>query len=84
VELPAAEFGAEDSIPASPEDFWSPALDIPEGLAMEDVYGPITPVPNHDGTMCFKWDNTLWSAEGHFRVRVHAGAVSTLLWCAVV
>jgi len=33
-----------------PEDYWSPAIDVPPGYVYEDEYGPITPMPNHDGT----------------------------------
>lgn len=44
-----------------------------------DEYGPISPVPNHDGTACFQWDNTLWSAEGHFRVRQRPCSTPALL-----
>lgn len=51
-----------------PEDYWSPCIEVPDGMEYVDEYGPISPVPNHDGTMCFKWDNTLWSAAEHFKV----------------
>lgn len=51
-----------------PEDFWSPAIEVPDGIEYQDVYGPISPVPNHDGTECFRWDNTLWKKADHFRV----------------
>jgi 1,4-alpha-glucan branching enzyme len=50
-----------------PEDYWSPALDVPPGYGYHDEYGRITPMPNHDGTECFKWDNTLWSHAEHFK-----------------
>lgn len=33
-----------------PEDYWSPAIEVPPGYAYEDEYGPISPMPNHDGT----------------------------------
>lgn len=52
-----------------PEDYWSPAIDVPPGYVYEDEYGPITPMPNHDGTECLKWDDTLWSHADHFRYR---------------
>lgn len=51
-----------------PEDFWSPCIDVPPGFVYEDEYGPVTPVPGHDGTECLKWDETLWSHADHFRV----------------
>jgi hypothetical protein len=51
-----------------PEDYWSPAIDVPEGQAFIEEYGKMSPLPAHDGTDCFKWDNTLWGSEGHFKV----------------
>jgi hypothetical protein len=33
-----------------PEDYWSPAIDVPPGYGYQDDYGPISPMPNHDGT----------------------------------
>lgn len=51
-----------------PEDYWSPALEVPAGGAFVEEYGAMTPVPDHDGTECFKWDNTLWQAADHFKV----------------
>lgn len=32
-------------------------------------YGQISPVPDHDGTECLKWDESLWSHKDHFKVR---------------
>lgn len=61
--------GSGEAGAMQPEDFWSPMLDVPEGHAFIEEYGKISPVPGHDGTECFKWDNTLWGSEGHFRVR---------------
>ncbi|KXZ47568.1 hypothetical protein GPECTOR_34g727 [Gonium pectorale] len=52
-----------------PEDYWSPCIDVPDNMEYVDEYGPISPIPDHDGTMCFKWDNTLWSAAEHFKYR---------------
>ena len=37
-------------------------------MEYKDEYGAITPVPNHDGTACFKWDDTLWAKADHFKV----------------
>ncbi|GFH13938.1 Aamy domain-containing protein, partial [Haematococcus lacustris] len=54
--------------PSGPEDYWSPALEVAPDNEYVDEYGAISPIPNHDGTACFQWDNTLWSSEGHFRV----------------
>ena len=28
-----------------------------------------SPIPNHDGTDCFRWDKTLWSQQAHFKYR---------------
>lgn len=55
-----------------PEDFWSPCIDVPNGFVYEDDYGPVSPIPGHDGTECLKWDETLWSHADHFRVRTTA------------
>ncbi|KAJ9519994.1 hypothetical protein QJQ45_014719, partial [Haematococcus lacustris] len=57
------------SAPSGPEDYWSPALEVAPDNEYVDEYGAISPIPNHDGTACFQWDNTLWSSEGHFRQR---------------
>lgn len=56
-----------DETPSSPEDAWCPPKQPVEGGFIEQ-YGAISPVPDHDGTDVFKWDNTLWGHEGHFRV----------------
>jgi hypothetical protein len=53
----------------TPEDYWSPAIDVPSGFRYEDDYGAITPVPEHDGTACFQWDDTLWQKAEHFKYR---------------
>lgn len=53
----------------APEDYWSPAIEVLDAVEYKDEYGPISPVPNHDGTECFRWDNTLWKKADHFRVR---------------
>lgn len=28
-----------------------------------------SPIPNHDGTDCFRWDSSLRSQEAHFKYR---------------
>jgi hypothetical protein len=53
----------------NPEDFWSPLADVPGDHEFIEEYGTPSPVPNHDGTECFKWDNTMESAREHFKVR---------------
>lgn len=57
-----------DAPTAAAEEFWSPALQVPDGVPFQEEYGQLSPIPSHDGTECFKWDNTLWSAADHFRV----------------
>lgn len=62
------ELGGVATSLEKPEDYWSPCIDVPDNMEYVDEYGPISPIPNHDGTMSFKWDNTLWSAAEHFKV----------------
>ena len=51
----------------NPEDYWSPVSD-PIRAGNVDDYGAIQPVPQHDGTECLKWDDSLWSHADHFKV----------------
>ena len=51
----------------NPEDYWSPVSD-PIRAGNVDEYGLIQPVPQHDGTECLKWDDSLWSHADHFKV----------------
>ena len=51
----------------TPEDYWSPVSD-PISVGNVDEYGSIQPVPQHDGTECLKWDDSLWSHADHFKV----------------
>jgi 1,4-alpha-glucan branching enzyme len=51
-----------------PEDIWSPAATVPDDHVFIEQYGSPSEIPNHDGTECFKWDNTMWSAAEHFKV----------------
>ena len=51
----------------TPEEYWSPEQQAVEG-GYADPYGPISPLPEHDGTECLKWDDSLWSHAEHFRV----------------
>uniref|UniRef100_A0A1D2AGY8 1,4-alpha-glucan branching enzyme n=1 Tax=Auxenochlorella protothecoides TaxID=3075 RepID=A0A1D2AGY8_AUXPR len=57
--------------PQDPEDFWSPVKHVPDGVAFQEVPGQISPVPDHDGTECLKWDPSLWSHADHFKYRWH-------------
>lgn len=51
-----------------PEDFWCPEVaPVPGGLD-EDPLPRMKPPADHDGTVCLKWDETLWSHADHFRV----------------
>ena len=36
--------------------------------AFDEQYGLISPIPDHDGTECLKWDPSLWSHADHFKV----------------
>lgn len=63
-----AQSHAIDTADLQPEDFWSPAIEVPEGFEYQDEYGAISPIPDHDGTECFKWDETLWAKADHFKV----------------
>ena len=56
------------------EDYWSPCVEVPAGSAFVEEYGAVQPVPAHDGTECFKWDNQMWSAADHFKVCVAQAA----------
>lgn len=74
IPVPPAEGEQVSSGPSKPaqlqpEDFWSPSIEVPAGYAYVDEYGKISPIPAHDGTECFKWDNTLWAKQDHFRYR---------------
>ncbi|PNH05198.1 1,4-alpha-glucan-branching enzyme 2-1, chloroplastic/amyloplastic [Tetrabaena socialis] len=60
---------ADGLLVATPEDYWSPCIEVPDNMEYVDEYGPLSPIPNHDGTLCFKWDNTMWSAADHFKYR---------------
>lgn len=63
-----APSGAEAGLNAeTPEDYWSPQT--PASDNFQDDYGGIPPVPNHDGTICLKWDNSLGAHADHFRYR---------------
>lgn len=83
VTAPPAPLGAVGAVvdPSAlqPEDFWSPAIEVPPGFGYQEEYGPITPVPNHDGTECLQWDNTLWAKGDHFKVTKRAGHVQLRL-----
>jgi len=65
--------GAEAS-PAVPEDSWMPGVPDP-GYGVTDLPADwdapqaLPPVPDHDGTECLKFDDTLWSHADHFRYR---------------
>ncbi|KAG1664935.1 hypothetical protein FOA52_004457 [Chlamydomonas sp. UWO 241] len=52
-----------------PEDFWTPTITVPDNTPYVEPYGAISTIPDHDGTLCFKWDEQLWSQQGHFKYR---------------
>lgn len=58
----------EAEAPQTYEDFWTPQVAPAPGGEFVEEYGPIRPLPEHDGTDCLKWDNTLWSHGEHFKV----------------
>ena len=61
-----------------PEDFWCPEVaPVPGGL-IENPLPAMSPPAEHDGTMCLKWDDTLWSHADHFKVPVPPSVMSQL------
>lgn len=48
---------------------WSPECPPAPGGYFNEQYGAVAPIPDHDGTACFKWDDSLWSHADHFRYR---------------
>ena len=46
-------------------DYWTPQM---ESTTQVDEYPPLSPIPDHDGTECLKWDESLWSHGEHFKV----------------
>ena len=54
-----------------PEDFWSPTIVLPAeyDTGFVEPYGSISPIPAHNGTDCFKWDDYLWDSAEHFKYR---------------
>lgn len=65
------ESGGAMGLGIEPQDFWSPSVSVPEGQAFVEQYGLLSPIPDHDGTECLKWDPTLWSHADHFKYRWH-------------
>lgn len=47
----------------------SEMLQADPGAPFVEQYGAIQPVPQHDGTECLKWDDSLWGHAEHFKVR---------------
>ena len=63
-----APVGAEAGLDAkTAEDYWSPQC--PPAAPFQDDYGTLQPLPQHDGTECLKWDDSLRSHTEHFKVR---------------
>ena len=59
------------------EDFWTPEVaPVPGGLN-EDPLPPMKSPPEHDGTSCLKWDDTLWSHADHFKARLPSPAITS-------
>lgn len=51
------------------EDLWSPIQQPSPGGEFVEEHGLMSPVPEHDGTACLQWDDSLWSHADHFRYR---------------
>jgi len=66
----AQEFSASNGAKAKPDnpgDYWTPqGEDLGEFVEQP---GALSPLPEHDGTDCLKWDDSLWSHADHFRYR---------------
>ena len=62
----AASNGASQK-PDNPEDYWTPQGEDQHG-ELDEKLGSLSPIPDHDGTECLKWDDSLWSHAEHFRV----------------
>ena len=65
----AQEFAASGGNPAKLDnaaDYWSPQGQ--DQGSFDKSLGPISPIPEYDGTECLKWDDSLWSHADHFSV----------------
>lgn len=51
------------------EDVWTPRRAPVAGGVLKEEAGPTKPLPEHDGTDCCKWDDTLWGHADHFKYR---------------
>ncbi|MEW5313430.1 MAG: hypothetical protein WDW38_004999 [Sanguina aurantia] len=70
VDVPAlANAHAALALTMNPEDYWSPSVQPSRAGALVEQYGAISNIPDHDGTDCFKWDDSLQSASAHFKYR---------------
>ena len=66
----AQEFAASNGAsqkPDNPEDYWTPQGQD-QGGEWQEKLGALSPFPDHDGTECLKWDDSLWSHADHFKV----------------
>ena len=54
---------------STPEDYWSPFQITPTDKVYMDPPVKVAPPPDHDGTECLKWDDSLWTHAEHFKVR---------------
>lgn len=77
----AAGEGSDADDAEGPVAKWSPAVaPCSTGFLDESDTLPMSNIPEHDGTDCFKWDNSLWSQADHFRVRHLLAAAACLHW----
>ena len=71
--IPVPPLGSKRQVQGNfttPEDFWSPSIVLPHGYdEFKEQYGAISPIPSHNGTECFKWDDYLWDSADHFKYR---------------
>ena len=63
---------------STPEDFWTPLAPPPKTAAYKEQYQPIKPPPEHDGTECLKWDDSLWSHADHIKVSSGSGGAGAV------
>lgn len=70
VAVPSAGKWEASDTGVGPSAQWSPArAPCDGGILDESKLPPMSTVPDHDGTECLKWDDTLWSHAEHFKYR---------------
>jgi len=70
VAVPSAAPWAANDKGVGPSARWSPERPpCPGGILDETKLPPMSTIPDHDGTECLKWDDSLWSHAEHFKYR---------------